>query len=72
MGSKAAEDKQTVTEAVIPYKFPVLKQLVDFLETRAFMDEGIFRISSNTDLINQYYPILASRKYCHVLHLQFI
>jgi hypothetical protein len=62
-GSKAVEEKPA-TEVVIPYKFPVLKQLVDFLETRAFMDEGIFRISSNTDLINQYYPILASCK-CH-------
>ncbi len=57
-----AEEKPA-TETVIPYKFPVLKQLVDFLETRAFMDEGIFRISSNMDLINQYYPILASCKY---------
>eukprot|EP00029_Vermamoeba_vermiformis_P003899 TRINITY_DN1442_c0_g1_i1.p1 TRINITY_DN1442_c0_g1~~TRINITY_DN1442_c0_g1_i1.p1 ORF type:complete len:1300 (-),score=300.12 TRINITY_DN1442_c0_g1_i1:109-4008(-) len=53
-------EEKAPTDVVIPYKFPVLKQLVDFLETRAFMDEGIFRISSNMDLINQYYPILAS------------
>jgi len=60
-GSRPADEKPT-SEVVIPFKFPVLKQLVDFLETRAFMDEGIFRLSSNTDLINQYYPILASCK----------